>query len=303
MNRIGIDLGGTKIEIVALSPDGEQLLRRRVPTPADDYAAIVDSLVALVRGAENDVGPCTVGIGTPGAVSLASGLIKNSNSLCLNGKPLKQDLERLLQREIRIMNDANCFALSEATDGGGAGGEVVFGVIIGTGVGGGVVVGGRPLVGVNAIAGEWGHNPLPLDPAEDLPLPRCKCGRMGCVEAFLSGPSFAYDHGVRTGEQKLPADIVKAAAHGDAGAAASIDRYERRLARALAIVINIIDPDVIVLGGGMSNVERLYENVPRHWVPHVFSDRVDTRLARHRHGDSSGVRGAAWLWNDRNARQ
>lgn len=299
MNRIGIDIGGTKIEIIALSPDGRELLRRRVPTPADDYPAMLRSIAGLVQGAESDLGgACTVGLGTPGALSLATGLIKNSNSLCLNGRPLKQDLERLLGREVRLMNDANCFALSEATDGGGAGGEIVFGVILGTGVGGGAIVRGRPLAGMNAIAGEWGHNPLPVVAEEDLPLPRCKCGRLGCVEAFLSGPAFADDHELHTGQNRLPADIAADAVAGEPDAAASLSRYERRLARALAVVINIIDPDVIVLGGGMSNVESLYRNVPRLWQPHVFSDRVDTRLAKHRHGDSSGVRGAAWLWND-----
>ncbi|OGA31402.1 MAG: transcriptional regulator [Betaproteobacteria bacterium RIFCSPLOWO2_12_FULL_62_13b] len=299
MLRFGIDIGGTKIEIIALDADGRQLLRRRVATAANDYAATLQRIAALVHSAERELNQTgTVGVGTPGALSLATGLIKNSNSLSLNGKPLKDDLERLLEREVRIMNDANCFALSEATDGAGAGAANVFGVILGTGVGGGLVISGRPVVGVNAIAGEWGHNPLPLAPEEDLPLPRCNCGRFGCVEAYLSGPAFAQDHERHTGQKLQPAEIVAAVEAGDAAAMSSLERYERRLARALAIVINIVDPDVIVLGGGMSNVERLYSEVPRHWLPHVFSDRVDTRLGKHRHGDSSGVRGAAWLWND-----
>jgi fructokinase len=231
-----------------------------------------------------------VGIGIPGALSRATGLVKNANSTYLIGKSLKQDLEVRLAREVRVMNDANCFALSEAVDGAGAGAEVVFGVILGTGVGGGIVVHGEVLTGPNAIAGEWGHNPLPLPTAADLPLPACYCGRVGCIEAYLSGPALARDHEKATGEKRTPAQIVAA------GSEATLARYEERLARALASVINLLDPDVIVLGGGMSNVERLYGNVPRLWTRQVFSDRVDTRLVRARHGDSSGVRGAAWLW-------
>jgi len=280
---------------------GQELLRRRVPTPASDYAATLSALVGLVRLAERELGAAgTVGVGTPGALSRATGLIKNSNSLCLNGKPLKEDLEHRLGREVRIANDANCFALSEAVDGAGAGAEVVFGVILGTGVGGGIAMRGRVVEGVNAIAGEWGHNPLPLAP-EDAPVPVCKCGRAGCVEAFLSGPAFEAQYRMRSGKAERAADIAAAAAAGDDTAAACLGLYEARLARALSVVINILDPDVIVLGGGMSNTEQLYESVPRLWVPQVFSDRIDTRLAKNMHGDSGGVRGAAWLWGAQNS--
>jgi fructokinase len=281
---------------VALDEGGRELVRRRVPTPADDYRAIFAAIVQLVRSVENELAvACSVGIGTPGALSLETGRIKNSNSLCLNDKPLKQDLERELSREIRIENDANCFALSEAVDGAASGAPIVFGVIVGTGVGGGIAIGERVLKGVNAIAGEWGHNPLPR-PDADRPLPLCKCGRRGCVEAYLSGPAFEAEYAVESGKAMRAPAIVAAASSGDAIAVACLDRYEARLARALAVVINIVDPHVIVLGGGMSNVERLYANVPKHWGPHVFSDRIDTRLVKNVHGDSSGVRGAAWLW-------
>jgi len=289
--RIGIDLGGTKIELLALDAVGRQVFRKRVPTPQSGYAATVDAVVALVREAETALGAqATLGIGIPGALSRATGLVKNANSTHLIGKPFKQDLEARLAREVRVMNDANCFALSEAVDGAGAGAEVVFGVILGTGVGGGIVVRSQVLTGPNAIAGEWGHNPLPLPTAADLPLPACYCGRGGCIEAYLSGPALARDHEKATGEKRTPEQIVAA------GSEATLARYEERLARALASVINVLDPDVIVLGGGMSNVDRLYGNVPRLWTRQVFSDRVDTRLVRARHGDSSGVRGAAWLW-------
>jgi fructokinase len=294
--RIGIDLGGTKIEIVALDDSGRELVRRRVPTPADDYDAIVAAVTGLVSDVESSLGSKgSVGIGTPGALSLATGLIKNSNSLCLNGKPLKQDLERVLAREVRIENDANCFALSEAVDGGGAGAPVVFGVILGTGVGGGIAIERRALKGVNAIAGEWGHNPLPRQES-DMPVPLCKCGRPGCVEAYLSGPAFEAQYSSLSRNALRAPKIVEAAEAGDAVASACLERYCARLARALSVVINILDPHVIVLGGGMSNTQELYERVPRLWTPHVFSDRIDTRLVRNVHGDSSGVRGAAWLW-------
>ncbi len=295
--RIGIDLGGTKIEIIALDPDGREVLRRRVATPSGDYAATLAAVAGLVNRAEGELAArASIGIGTPGAVSLATGLLKNANSTCLNGRPVKQDIEALLGREVRIANDANCFALSEAVDGAGRDAQVVFGVILGTGVGGGIVMSRRVHVGANAIAGEWGHNPLPLPRAEDLPLPGCYCGRPGCIECYLSGPGMAKLHAAATGSGLSPPEIVAAAAAGDAGAERSMRLYEDRLARSLAGVINIVDPDVIVLGGGMSNIERLYANVPRLWAPCVFSDRVVTRLARNRHGDSSGVRGAAWLW-------
>lgn len=297
--RIGIDLGGTKIEVIALGAAGRVLARHRVPTPQGDYAATLAAVVGLVDRVEAETGRRgTVGVGTPGALSRVSGLIKNANSTCLIGEPLKDDLQALLGREVRVANDANCFALSEAVDGAGRGAPVVFGVILGTGVGAGIVVNGRALDGANGIAGEWGHNPLPLPAGDDLPLPSCYCGRAGCIETYLSGPGLAMDHARCSGELARPEGIVAGAAEGDPACEASLARYEHRLARALAGVINILDPDVIVLGGGLSNVERLYETVPSLWCPHVFSDHVATRLVRARHGDSSGVRGAAWLWPD-----
>jgi predicted NBD/HSP70 family sugar kinase len=282
--RIGIDLGGTKIEALALDANGREVLRKRVATPRGDYAATLSTIQRLV----DEIGDGTVGVGIPGALSLKSGLVKNANSTWLNGKPLKQDLERALGREVRIENDANCFALSEAVDGAGKGAEVVFGVILGTGVGGGIVVRGQVVKGINAIAGEWGHNPLPLPTGEDLPLPACYCGRAGCIETYLSGPGLSRDYEKTTGRRLAPEQAVL---HEE-----TVRRYVERLARALAGIINVLDPDVIVLGGGMSNVSRLYTEVPRLWTRHVFSDHVATRLAPPVHGDSSGVRGAAWLW-------
>src|SRR6185369_5122310 len=237
----------------------------------------------------------------PGALSRVSGLVKNANSTWLIGRPLKQDLEHAIGREVRLENDANCFALSEATDGGGAGAETVFGVILGTGVGAGIVVRGRVLIGPNAIAGEWGHNPMPWPEEGERPGPPCFCGQSGCIEMFLSGPGLEREHSRSTGKALGAREIAAAAAAGDAACEASLIHYERRLARALAHVINILDPDVIVLGGGLSNIHRLYDNVPRLWGEWVFSDRVDTRLVTHRHGDSSGVRGAAWLWDESGA--
>jgi len=296
MLRLGIDLGGTKIEIIALAQDGRELLRRRVATPKENYGEILDAVAGLVRDAEAELGDRgSVGVGTPGSISRATGLLRGSNSVCLNGKAIKADLEALLGREVPITNDANCFALSEATDGAGAGAEVVFGVILGTGVGGGVVVRGRVLTGPNAIAGEWGHNPLPWPKDDERPGPRCFAGHCGCIETFLSGPGIERDHLRATGEALTSHDIGARAAIGDVACEATMRRYEERLARALGHVINIIDPDVIVLGGGMSNLQRLYSAVPAQWQPWVFSDRVDTRLVKHRFGDSSGVRGAAWL--------
>ncbi|MDP1652924.1 MAG: ROK family protein [Rhodocyclaceae bacterium] len=277
MLRIGIDLGGTKTEIVALADDGRELLRERVATPRGDYAGTVAAIAGLVKSAEQKVGAgrtATVGVGIPGAESRVTGLIKNANSTWLIGQPLRADLAAALGRPVRLANDANCFALSEATDGAAQGAQVVFGVIFGTGVGGGIVVDGQVLVGANAIAGEWGHNPMPGDEAV---RPLCYCGRQGCIETFLSGPALAADGGAEN--------------------EAAMQRYEQRLARALAQVINILDPDVIVLGGGLSNLDRLYDRVPRLWGAHVFSDAVATRLVKNRHGDSSGVRGAAWLWH------
>jgi fructokinase len=284
--RIGVDIGGTKIEALALDAAGREVFRKRIPSPRGDYAATISAVSSLV----SEIGEGNVGIGIPGALSRVTGLVKNANSTWLIGKPLKQDLESALGREIRIENDANCFALSEATDGAGKGAEVVFGVILGTGVGGGIVVNGKVLTGANAIGGEWGHNPLPLPGAEDLPLPNCYCGRAGCIETYLSGPGLARDYQRTTGRCLSPEEIVSI---GDQ----SLERYVERLSRALASVINVLDPDVIVLGGGMSNVARLYTEVPRLWARHVFSDHVATRLAPPVHGDSSGVRGAAWLWD------
>ena len=323
--RLGIDLGGTKIELIALDAAGDSLLRRRIATPQNDYAATVATIAALVADAETTLGQTgSVGIGTPGAISPATGLMKNCNSTCLNGKPLHQDLERALNREIRLANDANCFALSEATDGAAAGVEVVFGVILGTGVGGGVIVRGQVLTGANGIAGEWGHSPLPFfqgahsqadrgstgthpvtDAALIHPWPSarewngaaCYCGKKGCVETWLSAAGLVADH-LHYGEDMLtPEEIARQATEKDGACSKTLARYEERLARALAGVINLLDPNVIVLGGGLSNIQRFYDTVPRLWPRYVFSDRVDTKLVAPKFGDSSGVRGAAWLWN------
>jgi fructokinase len=322
--RFGIDLGGTKIELIALDAAGQEVLRHRVPTPQNDYAATVATVAKLVHDAETELKQHgTVGIGTPGAISPATGRMKNANSTCLNGQPLQQDIERALDRPVRMSNDANCLALSEATDGSAAGAAVVFGVILGTGVGGGIVVNGQVLTGANAIAGEWGHSPLPYfqfahsqadrastgvhpatgevlihpwpSPRELDAAPACYCGKKGCIETWLSGPALAADH-VRYGGEDLPAhEIAQLAQAGYGPCSATLTRYEERLARALACVINLLDPDVIVLGGGLSNIARLYDTVPRLWPRYVFTDRVDTRLVAPKHGDSSGVRGAAWL--------
>jgi fructokinase len=314
--RIGIDVGGTKIEGVAL--DGpDEVARLRADTPQNDYEATVTAIVNLVMAIERLVadsgrpggsGCASVGVGIPGAIDRSTGLVKNSNSTWLIGQPLLEALERHLGRRVRIANDANCFATSEAADGAGAGAEVVFGVIVGTGTGGGVVVRGHPLTGVNTIAGEWAHNPLPWAEADETPGPVCYCGHRGCIETFLSGPGMAADHQRRSGQHLLPPAIVERAGAGNSEAEATLARYERRMARALAAIINVLDPDVIVLGGGMSNIERLYVNVPRLWAPFVFAadaqstrmsgdkPAVNTRLLRARHGDASGVRGAAWLW-------
>ena len=300
--RLGIDLGGTKIEIAALDEEGQERLRHRVPTPHGDYGATLAAIVGLVSETEARLGEapgaCRVGIGTPGSLSRATGLLRNSNSVCLNDRPFKSDLEARLGREIRMSNDANCFALSEAQDGAGAGARVVFGAILGTGVGAGIVVDGRVLDGCNGIAGEWGHNPLPWPRDDERPGTLCYCGRRGCIETWVSGPGFERDHLARAGRDVATAQIVADAAT-DAAASESLARYEERLARSLAHVINLLDPDVIVLGGGMSNVQRWYESVPRLWGAWIFSDRVDTKLVRTVHGDSSGVRGAARLWRAR----
>jgi len=297
MMRIGIDLGGTKIEGVALDAEGNELGRERVPTPRGDYDATLDTIARLVAALEQRFGgPAAVGVGMPGIVSPATGLVKNANSTWLIGRPFDRDLERVLGRPVRLANDANCFALSEATDGAGVGAGVVFGVILGTGVGGGIVINGRMLEGAHHIAGEWGHNPLPAPRDDERPGPACYCGRHGCIETFLSGPGWADDTARRTGRRADAMALAAAAAAGDALAREALSRYVDRLARALASVINVIDPDVIVLGGGLSNITALYDEVPARWAPHVFSDEVHTRLVRARHGDSSGVRGAAWLW-------
>lgn len=294
--RIGIDLGGTKTEILALDEKGQALVRRRVPTPST-YASIVATVVALVQQAEEETSQtATVGVGMPGAISPATGLIKNANTTCLIGRPLREDLERALGRPVRLHNDANCFALSEAVDGAAAGASLVFGVILGTGTGGGVVVDGRPLAGANAIAGEWGHNPLPWPRDDERPGPVCYCGATGCIETFVSGPGMARDHAAHGGQALDAEQIARAAAEGDAAARDTLDRYADRLARGLASVINVLDPEVIVLGGGVSNIAWLYDEVVRRWGTWVFSDRVDTVLRKAEHGDSSGVRGAAWLW-------
>ncbi len=298
MIRLGVDLGGTKIEIVALDPEGRELLRNRIPTPRDDYRAILSAVVGLVHAAEQTLGlEGTVGIGLPGAVSRKSGYIKNSNTPVLNARPVSKDLRSVLGREVRLSNDADCFTLSEAVDGAAVGAKIVFGVILGTGVGGGIVVGGKLLSGPNSIAGEWGHNPLPWLKESDYPLPDCYCGHAGCIETYLSGPGFSALHQASHGRAMTAAELIAASQTGDGAARISLEQYEHRLARALAHVINIIDPDVIVLGGGLSNCRRLYEKVPRIWGEFVFSDQVDTLLVPPLHGDSSGVRGAAWLWD------
>lgn len=290
--RIGVDLGGTKIEAVALDEAGAVLIRKRVATPAGDYEGILAAIAGLVGEFESALDQrATVGVGTPGSISPFTGLIRNSNSVILNGQPLGRDLERKLGRPVRLANDADCFALSEAVDGAAKDAGTVFGVILGTGVGGGLVVGGRVLVGPNRITGEWGHNPLPGATASRA----CYCGRRDCIELYLSGPALAREYRERAGVD-LPAEQIVNRTRDDETAQAVLDRYAARLARALAGVINIVDPDVVVLGGGLSNIEELYVTVPRLWSEWIFSDGVATRLARNHHGDSGGVLGAAWLW-------
>ena len=295
--KIGIDLGGTKIEGIALDDYGVELMRHRMATPQGDYKASLEVIRQLVARIEKTTAQtATVGVGTPGAISPATGLMKNSNSVCMNGQPLLRDLAALLQRDVRIANDANCFVLSEATDGVAQGARTVFGVIIGTGTGAGIVVDGKILVGPNAIAGEWGHNPLPWPRDFELPGPDCYCGKKGCIETFVSGPGMTRDHELYANVILDAETIVAKARFGDEDALETLQRYEDRLARGLAHVINIIDPDVIVLGGGMGNIQRLYKNIPALWGRYVFSDQVSTRLSAPKFGDSSGVRGAAWLW-------
>lgn len=296
--RIGIDLGGTKIEGLLLTADGVEAKRVRIPTPQGDYAATVRAVAELVRLLDAEAGQsCTVGVGIPGTVSPATGRVKNANSVCLIGQPLDFDLAQIIGRPVRLANDANCFAVSEAHDGAAAGAATVFGVILGTGVGGGIAINGHALVGANAIAGEWGHNPLPWPTDDERPGPLCYCGKNGCIETFLSGPGLARDHLAHAGTHLSGEHIAARAAAHDATCDATLKRYEQRLARALASAINVLDPDVIVLGGGLSNIDRLYATVPQLWGAWVFSDTVATRLVRNVHGDSSGVRGAAWLWD------
>lgn len=288
--RLGIDLGGTKIEAIALDRSGAERFRKRVPTPQGDYDATVRAVAELIHTADSATGTKgTIGIGIPGTLSPATGLVKNANSTCLIGRALDNDLAAAVGRRVRLANDADCFALSEAADGAAAGANIVFGIILGTGVGGGLVIDRNVISGPNAITGEWGHNPLPWPTDMERPGPRCYCGLSGCIETFLCGPGLARDHGHAMGAEEI-------ATSADPAAIATMDRYVDRLARATAHVINIIDPHVIVLGGGLSQIERLYEDVPRAWPTHVFSDTVATRLVPPRHGASSGVRGAAWLW-------
>ena len=295
--RIGVDVGGTKIEAVALLPDGHERDRTRIVTPHGDYDATVQAIADLIHGMEQRIGQRgTVGVGIPGTISPATGLVKNANSTWLIGRSFDKDLATALTRPVRMANDANCFALSEATDGAGRDANIVFGVIVGTGTGGGVVVNGEILSGPNAIAGEWGHNPLPWPDASETPGPLCYCGKYGCIETFLSGPGLARDHTADGNPELTAEEIASHATAGDETAQASLARYEERMAKALASVINVLDPDVIVLGGGCSNIDRIYENVPQLWGGYAFSDEITTRLRRNAHGDSSGVRGAAWLW-------
>jgi fructokinase len=298
--RIGIDLGGTKIEGIVLGDDGGERARLRVPTPRESYESTLAAVAGVIRDLEARVErECRIGVGHPGAISPATGLVKNANSTRLNGRPLDLDLKRVLGREdIRFSNDANCFAVSEASDGAGAGAQIVFGVILGTGVGGGIVIDGKPLVGAQAIGGEWGHNALPLPRDDERPGPQCYCGRKGCVEAWLSGPAFQGQYAKASGHERRATDIAEAAAQGDAVASTCLERYCDRLARSLANVINLLDPHVIVLGGGLSKIPQLYERVPQLWKDYVFSerDKIATTLRPPVHGDSSGVRGAAWLW-------
>lgn len=296
--HLGLDLGGTKIEAVAMSDGGEIHCRHRVPTPGDDYTAIVAAVADLVAQVEGEVGSCvTVGIGTPGSASPLDSLMRNSNTTCLNGRPLQRDLEQALGRPIRLANDANCFALSEAVDGAGAGESIVFGVIIGTGVGGGIVVDGRVLQGPATAGSEWGHNPLPgLDEVFENQQRRCYCGNTNCIETYLSGPGLAKTYELISGDQRSAKSVVGLSSQGDEFATQALTLYQQQLACALSQVVNILDPDVIVLGGGMSNAETLYTTIPGLWQQWIFSDAIGTALRPAKYGDSSGVRGAAWLW-------
>ena len=295
--RLGIDLGGTKIAGIVLDENGAVQWEARRPTPRNDYAATIDAIAELVADGERAAGrQCTVGIGMPGAISPATGLVKNANSTWLNGRALKQDLEQRLERDVRLANDANCLAVSEATDGAATGSPIVFGVILGTGVGGGIVAWGTPVTGANAIGGEWGHNPLPWPEDDERPGPECYCGRRGCIETFLSGPALAGAYRSLSGRDHRSEELVPLAAGGDAAARFVLDRWTNQLARALATIVNLLDPNVIVLGGGLSRMSHIYVAIPRLWSTWIFSDRVATRLVPAQYGDASGVRGAAWLW-------
>lgn len=296
--RIGVDLGGTKIEVLALAPGGREVARKRIASPRGDYDVSISAIVDLTREVAQMAGAkiARVGVGTPGSTSPRTGLLRNSNSVWLNGKPFEADLGRALGVPLRMENDANCFALSEAVDGAGAGAKSVFGVIIGTGTGGGLVIGGEVIAGANGVAGEWGHIPLPLMTAEEAAAPPCWCGARGCLEAWLSGPALAEDHRRATGEALSGKEIADRAAAGDAAAQATLERHGERLGRGLSVVVNIFDPEVVVLGGGLSNLPGVADRAFAAMKRHVFSDHVATRIVVNRHGDSSGVRGAAWLW-------
>jgi fructokinase len=295
--RIGVDLGGTKIEIIALDDTGTPVLRRRVPTPVGDYSGTIRAIAELVRGAQSQIGSvASVGIATPGALSPQTGLLRNSNSVVLNGKPLARDLTAALEQSVRLENDANCLAISEATDGAGAGSRVVFAAILGTGVGGGIVVEGRILTGLNRIGGEWGHNPLPWATEDERPGYGCYCGKFGCIETFLSGAGLAREYFSLSQKELPPAQIAEAEQSGEPDAVKSLAAYQARLARSLAALVNILDPDVIVVGGGISNINTLYSGLTDLIGQHAFSDLIKTKVVKAAHGDSSGVRGAAWLW-------
>ncbi|TLG78956.1 ROK family protein [Methylocystis sp. B8] len=296
--RIGVDLGGTKIESIALNPAGETLARRRVPTPAHDYAAIINAVATLVHDIESDIGRRgAVGVGAPGSIAPHTGLVRISNTAVVNGKPLNADLAQALGRSVRIANDADCFALSEAIDGAGRGAGVVFGVILGTGVGGGLIVNGKIVEGRNRLAGEWGHTPLPWMTPDEYPGVSCFCGHSGCIETFLCGAGLSREHERRSGELLPATEVAALAEAGDPSALASLDRYQDRLARALAMIVDIIDPDAFVLGGGLSNIARLYEGLAARVGKHALIEDLDTKILPNAHGDSSGVRGAAWLWS------
>jgi fructokinase len=298
VKQIGLDIGGTKTELVALDADGRELLKRREPTPHGNYEKALEHLVAMVLGAEADLGErASVGVGMPGALAQRTGLVKNAYATPYNGRPLRRDLERRLERELRFENDANCFALSEAADGAARGGQIVFGAILGTGAGGGLVVEGRVVAGTNGIGGEWGHNPLPWMEPDEYPGPACYCGRKGCIERFVSGPALSEDHERAEGERLEPEVVAARAKSGDACCTRTLDRYALRLARALAHVINLVDPEIIVVGGGLSQIDRIFDAVPKVWSDFVYSDDVVTKFVRAAHGDASGARGAARLWD------